>query len=239
MSSQPSRRRVPSPHRLTLLRPAEPAPETSVARDARAAPARLDDAALLALALGHRGPRRARAVLDQAGGVGALTRSDPALVARSLGATGAARLCAVLELGHRALVAAADERRESLSSFDAVVAWARPRLALLSHEEVWLLCLDGRNGLVAARCVARGGMHGCALTPRDVLRPALREAASAIVLLHNHPSGDPTPSEEDLHMTRQLAAACGSVGLPLLDHVVVARTGAASLLELGAIRATR
>src|SRR6185503_7379736 len=98
---------------------------------------------------------------------------------------------AALELGRRATLRALAEERVSVGSYDAVVDWARPRLATLDHEEVWFLALDGKNGLRAARCVARGGLHGCALTPRDILRPALREAASAIVLVHNHPSGDP------------------------------------------------
>jgi DNA repair protein RadC len=61
----------------------------------------------------------------------------------------------------------------------------------------------------------------------------VREAASAIVLLHNHPSGDPRPSPEDIAMTREIARACEVIGVPLLDHVIVARGGAASLLELG------
>jgi DNA repair protein RadC len=116
-----------------------------------------------------------------------------------------------------------------VGSFEAVERWARPRLVALDHEEVWLLGLDGRNGLRSSRRIAQGGAHGCALTPRDVLAPALREGASAIVLVHNHPSGDPTPSPEDLAMTEAVARACQVVGIPLLDHVVVARSGAASI----------
>ena len=113
--------------------------------------------------------------------------------------------------------------------------WAGPRLANLEHEEVWLLALDGRNGLKSARRIAQGGMHACALTTRDVLAPALRDAASAIVLVHNHPSGDPRPSPEDVNMTSLVARACEVVGMHLLDHVIVARGGSASLLESGAM----
>jgi DNA repair protein RadC len=156
---------------------------------------------------------------------------------RGIGPAKATRILAALELGKRALVFALDERRDAVLSFDSVVAWARPRLATLEHEEVWLLTLDGRNGLLGATRIAQGGLHGCALTPRDVLRPAVRDGASAIVLIHNHPSGDPNPSEEDLRMTEALAVACEVVGLELLDHVIVARGGAASLRELGAVEA--
>jgi DNA repair protein RadC len=83
--------------------------------------------------------------------------------------------------------------------------------------------------------VAQGGLHGCALTPGDVLRPAVRDGGSAFVLVHNHPSGDPFPSREDVAMTRLVAAAGELLGVPLLDHVIVARGGESSLLELGAL----
>jgi DNA repair protein RadC len=78
-------------------------------------------------------------------------------------------------------------------------------------------------------------LHGCALRPADVLRPAVEDAASGIVLVHNHPSGDPTPSLADVQMTRALAAACQILGLRLLDHVIVARSGAESLRDLALI----
>ena len=149
-----------------------------------------------------------------------------------LGPAKAARIAAALELGRRSALRSA-AARTTLSSFDAVAAWARPRLSALEHEEVWLLALDGRNGLKSARRIAQGGMHGCALTTRDVLAPALRDAASAIVLVHNHPSGDPRPSPEDVTMTSLVARACEVVGMPLLDHVIVARGGSPSLLESG------
>ena len=96
---------------------------------------------------------------------------------------------------------------------------------------MWLLSLDGRYGLKSARRIAQGGLHGCALLTRDVLGPALRDGASAFVLIHNHPSGDPAPSAEDIAMTRAVRAAGELVGVPLIDHVVIARGGACSLNE--------
>jgi DNA repair protein RadC len=154
---------------------------------------------------------------------------------RGIGPAKAARIVAALELGRRAGERALREQRTVIDSFDAVVAWGRPRLATLEHEEVWMLSLDGRNGLRGAHRVAQGGLHGCALLPRDVLRPALRDGASGMVMLHNHPSGDPAPSADDIHMTRALAMAAQVVGITLLDHVVVARGGAASLRDSGAL----
>lgn len=152
-----------------------------------------------------------------------------------IGPAKAARLAAALELGQRVFREAVEEPRLVLASVEDVQRWARPRLGALEHEEVWLLCLDAQNGLKAARRVAQGGLHGCALTPRDVLRPAVRAAASAIILLHNHPSGSPDPSLEDIEMTRQLALASQMLGMPLVDHVVIARNRASSLAELGVI----
>jgi DNA repair protein RadC len=202
----------------------------------------LSDAELLALVLGT-GPEGLSALtiaanlLEASGGLGGVGKMGGHGLAeqRGIGPAKAARVLATLELGRRAAEGALTELRESIASFDAVVKWARPKLAPLEHEEVWLLTLDGRNGLRSAIRVAQGGVHGCALTPRDVLRPAVRDSASAIILLHNHPSGDPSPSAEDLRMTAALAVACEVVGIELLDHVVVARGGATSLRDLGGL----
>lgn len=202
----------------------------------------LTDVELVALllgtgALGASASLVAAKLLDEAGGLAGVMRLGAHALARSrgVGPARAARVTAALELGRRAHIALSSNERDVVGSFDAVVGWARPRLAVLDHEEVWVLCLDGRNGLKSARRVAQGGLHGCALGPRDVLRPALRDGASAIVLVHNHPSGDPAASPEDVQMTRALADACETVGVALLDHVIVARGGASSLLELGVL----
>jgi DNA repair protein RadC len=194
------------------------------------------DAELVALFLARQSSSRAQRLLEAACGLGGVAELGAQALTEQCGLTRgeALRVAAALELGRRAELARLAER-PTLGSFDSVVEWARPRLAAFDHEEVWLLSLDGRNGLKAARRVAQGGLHGCALTVRDVLRPALRDGASAILLVHNHPSGDPGASPEDVAMTRALAVACDVVGVPLLDHVIVARGGASSLFELGAL----
>jgi DNA repair protein RadC len=201
-------------------------------------PERLADVDLLALVIGTGTPYEsavavAAKLLDGAGGLSELARRGGHALStdRGIGSAKAARILAALELGRRSTERALSESRATMASFEAVVAWARPRIAHLEHEEVWLLGLDGRNGLRSAARIAQGGLHGTALTPSDVLRPAVRSGASAIILLHNHPSGDPTPSADDLRMTAALEQACRVVGVPLLDHVVVARGGASSLAE--------
>jgi DNA repair protein RadC len=142
-------------------------------------------------------------------------------------------LSAAFELGRRLEIARAGPQRR-LASASEVAAWATPRLSSLTHEELWMIALDGRGHMRAARCVARGGLHGAAVRAADLLRAALRADASAFVLVHNHPSGDPTPSREDVALTTRVAAAAAVVGVVLLDHVVVARSGFACVPEQGA-----
>ena len=203
--------------------------------------AKLSDAELIAVLLGTGCAKQtalatATALLDLAGSLTALRRLGPHLMAlqRGVGPAKAARITAAIELGRRwwsTDVLAAHST--ALHSFESVVHWARSHLLTLDYEELWTVALDGRNRLLHARCVARGGQHGCAVGARDILRVALRDGASGLVVVHNHPSGDPHPSTEDIAMTTALVAACEAVGLPLLDHVIVAEQGAVSLFELG------
>lgn len=199
----------------------------------------LSDVDLLSLLLatgaaGQSVARVAHDLLTQVGGVERLERVGPYRLSeqRGVGLVKATRLLAAIELGRRVTLKSLCDDGTIFASFDSVAAWAQPRLAALDHEEVWLLCLDAKNGLRSARRIALGGLHGCALRPADVLRPALEDAASAIVIVHNHPSGDPTPSMADIEMTQALSHACQVIGLHLLDHVIVARSGAQSLREL-------
>jgi DNA repair protein RadC len=187
-----------------------------------------------------RGGRRARDVavdlLGELGGLRGLSRTtEEELAARLRAAAGAGRtapraargLAAAFELARR--IASDTPPPEAIRNSADVAAWASPRLGGLDHEELWLLALDGRSRLRGTRCVAKGGLHGMGVRPADPLRLALRAAASGFVLVHNHPSGDPTPSREDVAFTRRVAAAAAVVGTPMLDHVVVAREGFASV----------
>jgi DNA repair protein RadC len=179
--------------------------------------------------------RVAAELLEQWGGLVGLARSGAHALAETqgVGLAKAARIAAGFELGRRALQRSNAAPRLNLASSAEVARFARLRLASLDHEQLWLLALDGRNGLRSARRVAEGGLHGCAVDPRDILRAALREAASAFVLVHNHPSGDPAPSDEDVELTRTVARAAAVVGTPLVDHVIVGGGGHASLFDLG------
>jgi len=205
----------------------------------------LGDAELLSIILGTGGggaplATLAAGLLDEHGGVGGLLRIGSGQLAehRGIGPAKAARLAAAIELGRRAVQAASLEASPRLPDQAAVTAWARARLATLDHEELWVLALDGRHGLRAARRVASGGIHGLHVGARDVLRVVLREAASAFLLVHNHPSGDPAPSDEDVAFTRLVSDAASLIGTPLLDHVVIARQRSSSMLDLGLLTPT-
>jgi len=104
-------------------------------------------------------------------------------------------------------------------------------------ERIYVAYLSGYNRVIGVECVAQGGLHGCAITPKDVFRGALIACASAIIIAHNHPSGDPSPSPEDVMMTRKLMEVADLIGMPILDHIIVTQEPgvASSLLDYGAL----
>lgn len=197
----------------------------------------LSDVELLTLLLGrsHRSPERAAArLLDEVGGLKGLSARRPqALVDLGLNPAVATYVAAGVELGRRSTLDGAQKFHLEPLDPERVSAWAIPRFARLDHEEVWVLSVDAQSRLRSTFQVGRGGIHGCSLLPRDVLGPVLRDSASGFVLVHNHPSGDPEPSPEDLELTRVLRSASALLGAPLLDHLIVAGGGSTSLLELG------
>ena len=138
-----------------------------------------------------------------------------------VGPTKAARLLAAFELGVRM---AQEERPAVLRIHDPqdVVRIFAPRLRDLSVEEFHLLALDTQSQVLREVLVTRGILNSSLVHPREVFRPAIAEAAAGIIIVHNHPSGDPTPSAEDRAVTRQLVAAGQLLDLPVYDHVIVA-----------------
>lgn len=141
------------------------------------------------------------------------------------------RLLAAFELARRSGAALEQKLPAGPVSKELVAQWGISRLGLLEHEEVWVLTVDARARLRTSLRVGRGGAHGCALLPRDILTPVVRAGAAGFVLVHNHPSGDPQPSAEDLALTACVKQAGSAIGTPLLDHVIVARDDYRSLFE--------
>jgi DNA repair protein RadC len=175
------------------------------------------------------------ALIARFGGLDGMARLGPRAIAEhpGMGVVKALRVAAALEAGRRSMVISLRPKKEITTSV-AVAEWFTSRLGWKDQEELWSLSLDGRNGMRSARRIAQGGLHGIHLTARDVLKAGLQDAASAVILVHNHPSGDPMPSIEDVEMTHRVAAAGRAIGLPLIDHVIVSSTGRyASMLDLG------
>ncbi len=199
----------------------------------------LSEAELVALLLGT-GTREepvvplAERVLRELGGMrglGAAGMGD-LLQVHGIGSTKAARLLAGLELGRRAHAQPLPRGVRMVSSEDVYRAFG-PRLAHLTHEELWAVALDARHRVLSRVLLARGGLSACPVTPADVFRPLIREAAAAAVLVHNHPSGTTEPSPEDVELTVRLAEVGRLLGISVLDHVIVAREGYLSLLDAG------
>ncbi|TNE63685.1 MAG: JAB domain-containing protein [Alphaproteobacteria bacterium] len=123
--------------------------------------------------------------------------------------------------------------RPVLSNWTAVAAYLQGAMANRAREQVRLMFLDRKNVLVADEVLSDGTIDQAPVYPREVVRRALDLNASALILVHNHPSGDPTPSPADISMTRELADACGRLGIRVHDHIVVGTTGQVSFRELG------
>jgi DNA repair protein RadC len=173
-------------------------------------------------------------MLGAAGGVARLDRLDR----RTCAALGrlwprrAAALRAALELGRRATAAplsAGNPFRDAA----AVYGHFRGRLPQLEREVFYVLLLDGKNRVQGEVRVSEGSLTAALVHPREVFAPAIRDAAAALILVHNHPSGDPTPSAEDQAITQRLRQVGELVGIRVLDHVVVGRGRWASMAEEG------
>ncbi len=137
-----------------------------------------------------------------------------------------AQLEAALEL---AVAVAMPDDGPLLASTDNVAALFRPRLAGLDHERLYVALVNCRNRMFRLTCVAQGGLTGLSVLPREIFSPAVKYAAAGVILVHNHPSGDPTPSMADRELTARVRQAGEILGIPLLDHVVVASGGCASV----------
>ncbi len=185
-----------------------------------------DDAALLARATGlTTDPRAIAQRLEDAGGLTALFVAGAAML--ELPTDEHARVEALLELAAR--LHAPAPLPERVERAEDVVAYFAPRVAHATQESFWIVLLDARGRPIGQHEVARGTLTACLVHPREVFAPAIRRRAASVIVIHNHPSGDADPSAEDRALTDRLAAAGALLGIPLLDHIVVAKGGFASL----------
>ncbi len=200
----------------------------------------LSTAELLAAVLGTGGAGQSALacavdVLERAGGsLGRLAAMPPAAVqrVRGIGGARAAAVQAALELGRRMAAEARDAGVPLRGPRDVVAAFA-PRLQDLPVEEFHVAILDAQHRLERDVLITRGLLNSSLVHPREVFREAIAERAAAVILVHNHPSGDPTPSAEDRAVTEQLVAAGRLLDIPVHDHIIVGRGRYVSFAEAG------
>lgn len=176
----------------------------------------------------------ANSILARFGGLRGLARANPQELAaiKGMGEAKASQVLAALELGKRLCVESPAERPQIQSPRD-VVNLLQADMGLLEQEQLRVLLLDVKNRVLVAKTVSVGRLDGVDVRLGDLFRDAVRAGAAAFVVAHNHPSGDPTPSSEDVCITQQIRQAGDLLGITLLDHVIIGGNRYVSLKERG------
>lgn len=206
---------------------------------ARVGAGALGDNELLAIVLGHGRARAsaldlANAILAESGGVQGLVRvrRESLMRLNGVGAARAAQVAAAIELGRRTLTRAG-QTRVQLASPRAVAEFLLPLYGAQPVEQFGVLLLDTKHRVLRTRVLSVGTLDASVVHPREIFREATAANAAAIVLFHNHPSGDPEPSDEDYRLTRRLVAAGVLMGIDVVDHIILGDVGYCSLREKG------
>ncbi len=201
----------------------------------------LPDYELLELVLFAALPRRdvkplAKALLQRFGGFAEVMTAEAALLSEVEG-VGSSVIAALKTVQAAALRLARDEvmERPVIGSWDKLMAYCRSSMAHEKTEQFRVLFLNHRNELIADEVQQRGTIDHTPVYPREVVKRALELGASALIMVHNHPSGDPAPSTADIAMTREVQEAGEKLGIRLHDHVIVGRGGHNSFRTLGLI----
>jgi DNA repair protein RadC len=203
-----------------------------------AGPDAIADYELLELVLFRAIPRRdvkplAKALITRFGSFAEAIAARPERLAEIEGMSAASiNEFKILEAGAKRFAKGVAKKRLSLGSWSEVVDYCRTAMAFSEREEFRILFLDKRNGLIADEVQGSGTVDHTPVYPREVVRRALELSATAILLVHNHPSGDPTPSSADVKMTLDIIAMASPLGVAVHDHLIVGRQGHASLRSL-------
>lgn len=225
-------RPLPSPRIVPAPEPAERPRERLI----RTGAVTLGDKELLAIILGsgvrdHPALEVAADLMRKSGGIAAISRASPRELAQinGIGDARATRITAAFELGRR--VVDLVHHRQVMARPEDVYRLLAPRFAGLPQELFVVIGVDVRNGLLDVVEVARGSVQSVEVHPREVFRPLIRMAAAGGIIVHNHPSGDPTPSPEDVDLTRRLREVGQTIGIPIVDHVVIGHRAYCSIGE--------
>lgn len=199
----------------------------------------LADYELLELILMLAIPRRdvkplAKSLIEKFGSYAAVLSADIENL-RAVSGLGDTAVAAIKSVQASALVLARAQAHEKpvMSNWQAVQHYLQGAMAGLVREQFRLLFLDRQNRLIADEVLSDGTVDHTPVYPREVVRRALENNATAIILVHNHPSGDVSPSKQDVSMTRELIATCSKLGIQVHDHIIVGKTGQASFRDLG------
>ena len=177
----------------------------------------------------------AKDLLERFGGFAELLSAEPdALAGAGLGLAGIAALKAAREAALRLMRSQLHER-PVVNSWDKLVDYCTAQIAHGKVEEFHILFLDRKNVLIKHERQQRGTIDHTPVYPREVVKRALDVGAAAMILVHNHPSGDPTPSKADIAVTQDIKKAAAPLGVALHDHVIIGRNGHTSLRDLGLI----
>lgn len=192
---------------------------------------------LLALAIPRRDTKpMARRLLAEFGGLGALLGADAQTLARKSGLSeGAIAALKIAEASALRLLRSRVAERPVLASWQALLDYLRADMAHRGVERVRVLHLNSRNMLIRDDLVSEGSIDQAAVYIREVIRRAIDVGSAAIIIVHNHPSGDPSPSRQDIALTRELIAAARPMGLSVHDHIIIGGEGHASLKAMGLI----
>lgn len=198
----------------------------------------LADYELLELLLFRLIPRRdtkpiAKALLDRFGTLAGVFGAPPALLqeVKGVGEAVALDLKLVASIGHRSLKSAL-RGKQVLGSWSSVIDYCHAAMAQEQREQFRILFLDKRNALIADEVQQTGTVDHTPVYPREVVKRALELSATALILVHNHPSGDPTPSRADIDMTKMIVDTARPLGITVHDHIIIGKEGHASLKGL-------
>jgi DNA repair protein RadC len=140
---------------------------------------------------------------------------------KGIGPAKAAQIKAALELSKRLEADVGEEPQPILKSPEDVAAVVKSKLKGKKREHFWVLCLDTRNRLINDKLVSIGSLDTSIVHPREVFKEAVSSSAASVIFVHNHPSGDPEPSKEDIELTKRLVQAGEIIGIDVLDHIIV------------------
>ncbi|MCU0830213.1 MAG: DNA repair protein RadC [Rhizobiaceae bacterium] len=210
------------------------------ARFARLGAEGFDDVELLELALFRSIARRdtkpvAKALLKRFGSLGAVLAAPPALLREidGVGEVVAFDLGVLNAIAKAAARAELPKKESLLGSWDRVLAHVRTTLAHETREQFRVLFLNKKNALIADEVQQRGTIDHTPVYPREIVRRALELSASALILVHNHPSGDPSPSTADIEMTHRIVEIARGLEISVHDHLIIGRNGYVSLKSEG------